>query len=226
MSLALNLYRTTVGKKVVMALTGFILIGFVVLHIWGNLHIFEGREAFNHYALFLREVGAPVFGREQVLWVVRIVLLISVVLHIAAAYQLTRIDLQGRPVRYARYQVTQANMASRTMRWGGVIILLFLIYHLLHFTFGTVHPRFVPGDVYNNVVIGFQNWLVSAFYIASMVAVGFHLYHGTWSMFQTLGFNRQKYNLMFRWIAALLSVAIVASAISVPLAVMAGFISL
>jgi succinate dehydrogenase / fumarate reductase cytochrome b subunit len=226
MAIAVNLYRSTVGKKVVMAITGLVLVGFVIVHMWGNLHIFEGREAFNHYGLFLREVGAPVFGSEQVLWLIRIVLLGSVVLHIVAAYQLTRIDIQSRPVRYARHNLTQANYPSRTMRWGGVIILFFIIYHILHYTLGTVHPRFVPGDVYNNVVIGFQNWLVSAFYIAAMIAVGMHLYHGTWSMFQTFGLNRQKYNLMFRWIAGIVAVGVVLAGIAVPLAVLAGIVTL
>lgn len=226
MTAALTLYRTSIGKKVVMALTGLILIGFVILHMWGNLHIFEGREKFNEYAVFLRTVGGPVLGNEQALWLVRIVLLGSVVLHILAAYQLTRIDLASRPVRYARHRTVQQTFSSRTMRWGGLIILFFVIYHILHFTLGTVHPNFHPGDVYSNVVIGFQNWLVSGFYIAAMVMLGLHLYHGTWSMFQTLGLNSAKYNRLFQGLAALIALAVAGGNILVPLVVLAGIVRL
>src|SRR3954470_10677963 len=121
MATAVGMYRSTIGKKVVMALTGVILFGFVVAHMLGNLKIFLGREHINEYGLFLRQVGAPVFGNEQLLWIARIVLLVSVVLHMVAAYQLVQINHQSRPVRYARPGVVQASYASRTMRWGGII---------------------------------------------------------------------------------------------------------
>jgi succinate dehydrogenase / fumarate reductase cytochrome b subunit len=226
MTAALTLYRSTIGKKVVMALSGLVLIGFVILHMWGNLHIFEGPEKFNEYAVFLRTVGAPLLGHEQALWLVRIVLLGSVVLHTVAAYQLTRLDLASRPVRYARHRTVQQTFSSRTMRWGGLIILLFVIYHILHFTLGTAHPNFRHGDVYSNVVVGFQNWLVSGFYIAAMVLLGLHLYHGTWSMFQTLGLNSAKSNRLWQAVAAVVALAVAGGNILVPLAVLAGFVRL
>ena len=229
MAAALTLYRSSIGKKVVMALTGFILVGFVVAHMIGNLKVFQGEEKLNAYAVFLREVGGPIFGHEQLLWIVRIVLLGSVVLHIVAAYQLAHMSLASRPVRYAYGRRRSPLMgvrgyASRTMRWGGVIILLFVIYHLLHFTFGTVHPEFVRENVYGNMVTGFQVWYVSAFYIAAMVALGLHMYHGVWSMFQTMGLNNPRVNSILRGLAMLTAAAVVIGNVSVPIAVLAGFL--
>jgi succinate dehydrogenase / fumarate reductase cytochrome b subunit len=222
---ALTFYRTSIGKKVVMALTGVILVGFVIVHMLGNLKVFQGPDKINEYGIFLREVGAPVLSHEQGLWLVRIVLLASVVLHIVAAYQLTRQDLASRPVRYARHGMVQATYASRTMRWGGVIILLFVIYHLLHFTTGTAHPSFRPGDVYHNLVAGFQVWYVSAFYIAAMVALGLHLYHGTWSMFQTLGLNNSRWNGLWKWVAIIVALAVAGGNILLPVAVLTGLVA-
>ena len=155
------------------------------------------------------------FGNEQLLWIARIVLLVSVVLHMVAAYQLVQINHQSRPVRYARPGVVQASYASRTMRWGGIIIFLFIIYHLLHFTTGTVHPNFVPGDVYHNLVTGFQVWYVSLFYILAMVALGFHMYHGVWSMFQTLGLNSSRYTRGLRWFATIAAAVVAIGNISI-----------
>ena len=224
MAAVLGLYRSSIGKKVVMALTGLILTGFVVAHMVGNLKAFQGPEKLNAYGVFLREVGGPVFGHEQLLWIVRLVLLASVVLHIVAAVQLTRGELAARPVRYAYHKKLQATYASRTMRWGGVIIFLFVIYHVLHFTVGAAHPSFRPGDVYHNLVAGFQVWYVSAFYIAAMIAVGLHLYHGVWSMFQTLGLNNRTYNRLLRGLSGVVAAAVAVGNISIPVAVLAGWI--
>jgi len=220
---AVTLYRSTIGKKVVMALSGLILVGFVVAHMAGNLKIFQGAEKINAYGVFLREVGDPILGHEQALWIARLVLLAAVGLHIVAAYQLTRLDQASRPVAYARKK-RQTSYASRTLRWGGVIILLFIIYHLLHFTTGQAHPDFREGDVYHNVVVGFQYWYVSAFYIAAMIALGFHLYHGVWSMFQTLGLNSVRYNSLLRGVAVVTALAVVLGNISIPIAVLAGWL--
>ncbi len=229
MAAAVALYRSSVGKKVVMALTGFILIGFVVAHMIGNLEIFRGEEHLNAYALFLREVGAPIFARGQVLWILRIVLLVSVVLHMVAAYQLTHMSQASRPVRYAHRRVLHGatgvpSYAARTMRWGGIIIFFFVIYHLLHFTTGTVHPGFNHENVYRNVVSGFQVWYVSAFYIVAMVALGLHLDHGIWSMFQTLGLNNRRVNSIIRGFAMFSAAAVVLGNISIPIAVLTGFL--
>jgi succinate dehydrogenase / fumarate reductase cytochrome b subunit len=224
---ALALYQSTIGKKVVMAVTGMILVGFVIVHMLGNLKVFAGPEQFNAYAGFLRDVGSPIFGHEQGLWLARIVLLGSAALHMVAAYQLTRTSWAGRPVAYARKETTRATYASRTMRWGGVILLLFVAYHILHFTVGAV--GYAPGqfretDVYGNVVRGFRVWYVSAFYIAAMAVLGLHLYHGVWSMFQTLGLNGAATDRFFRRLATVVSVGVVAGNISVPAAVLAGLV--
>lgn len=233
MAAALSLYRTTIGKKVVMAVTGMILVGFVVVHMVGNLKIYLGPEALNTYAGFLREVGEPLFPRETLLWVVRLVLLASVGLHILAAAQLTALDKASRPQRYAVKKVT-TSYASRTMRWGGVIIVLFIIYHLLHFTLGRVGYApgvYQPGDpnsgfqTYANVVHGFQSWPVSLFYILAMGALALHLYHGTWSMFQTLGLNSSKWNGVWRGVAIAVAVAVFVGNVSIPIAVLAGVLT-
>src|SRR6185436_5995286 len=189
-----RLYQSSIGKKVVMALTGLIGIGFVIVHMIGNIKVFLGEAAFNDYAAFLRTFGEPVLPYSTVLWIMRLVLLAAVGLHILAAYQLTRMDAQGRPVAYARKKDIQATFASRTMRFGGVLILLFLIYHILHMTLGVVHPDFQPGNAYHNFVYAFQVWWVTLFYVAAMLALGLHVYHGFWSLFQTLGWNNAVYN--------------------------------
>ncbi len=225
MAPALALYRSTIGKKVAMALTGLILVGFVVAHMLGNLKIFTGAEHLNVYGEFLRTVGEPLFPYSTLLWIARIVLLVSVVVHIVAATQLTMLDRASRPQRYVFHKKQQATYASLTMRWGGVIILLFVIYHILHFTTGTAHQNFIEGDVYHNVVSGFQVWYVSAVYIAAMVALGFHLYHGVWSMFQTLGLNSSKWNGLLRGLSVLTALIVAGGNILIPVAVLAGLVS-
>lgn len=234
MATALTLYRTTIGKKVVMAITGLILVGFVVVHMVGNLKIYLGADALNAYAGFLREVGEPALPRETLLWIARIVLLGSVVLHITAATQLTIKDRASRPQRYAVKKVTTAapmSYAARTMRWGGVIVLLFIIYHILHFTLGVVGyapGTFQPEDpnngfqTYANVIRGFQVWPVALFYIVAMAAVCLHLYHGTWSMFQTLGLNSNRWNGLWRGLAIVIALAVFVGNVSIPISVMTG----
>ncbi len=225
MAPALALYRSTIGKKVAMALTGLILVGFVVAHMLGNLKIFTGSQHLNEYGEFLRTVGEPLFPYSVLLWIARIVLLGSVVVHIVAATQLTMLDRASRPERYVFHKKQQATYASLTMRWGGLIILLFVIYHILHFTTGAAHGNFIEGDVYHNVVSGFQVWYVSAVYIAAMVALGFHLYHGVWSMFQTLGLNSSKWNGLLRGLSVLTALVVAGGNILIPVAVLAGFLS-
>jgi len=229
---ALTLYRSSIGKKAIMAVTGLIGIGFLVLHMYGNLKIFEGPEYFNEYAAGLRSIGAPIFGHEHLLWLVRLALLAAVGLHVLAAYQLTRMDWSGRPVRYNYKRHVQATYASRTMRWGGVILFLFIIYHLLHFTFGAVGyapGQYLPEDAsgfhtYDNVINGFRVWPVTIFYILAMLALGLHLYHGFWSMLQTLGLNNDRANRLLRLLAAAVAIVLVVGFISVPIAVLVGFI--
>ena len=210
-------FRSSIGKKVVMAASGAVLFGFVVAHMAGNLQVYLGRTAINTYALSLRHVPA-------LLWAARLGLLAAVTAHVASAYSLTRISQEARPVGYRAREVRESTYASRTMRWSGVILLLFIVYHLMHFTFGNVHPSFVPGDVFHNVVTGFRSLAVSGFYIAAMVALGLHLYHGVWSMMQTVGLSHPRYDHLRHAFATLVAVLVVAGNISFPLAVLTGLL--
>jgi succinate dehydrogenase cytochrome b subunit len=219
-----DLYRSAVGKKAVMAATGIILFGFVLGHLLGNLKLYLGPEALNSYSRFLRTAGEPVLPANVLLWAVRLVLIAAAVLHVWAAWQLSRASRAARPDAYVAGTRIHTTYASRTMRWGGVIILLFVIYHLLHLTWGTVHPVFVPGDVYHNVVTGFQVWWVSLFYIAAQVALGFHLYHGLWSMFQSLGWSHPRFNLWRNGFAHAFAWLITLGNISFPVAVLSGLV--
>lgn len=221
----LELYRSSVGKKIVMALTGAVLVLFVVGHMAGNLKAFQGAAAFNHYAEGLREVGKPFLPRTGALWIVRGVLLASVALHIMAAVQLARSSRAARSVDYRKEESLAFSYASLTMRWGGVVIFLFVVYHLLHLTFGTAHADFVPGDAYHNLVVGFRNPLVSGAYIVAMGALALHLYHGVWSSFQTLGLNHPKYNRFRRPLAAAVATLVFVGFVAVPVAILAGVIS-
>src|SRR5829696_1848859 len=231
---ALTLYRSSIGKKAIMAVSGLIGIGFLVLHMYGNLKIFEGPEYFNTYAAGLRELGAPVFGHTHLLWIARLVLLAAVILHVMMAYQLTRQDLNGRPrqIRYAVKKDVQATYASRTMRWGGVILLLFIVYHILNLTFGVV--GYAPGGyqsedaagfhAYTNVINAFSNPFATIFYVIAMLALGLHLYHGFWSMFQTLGLNNYRTDRIIRLGAGAVALVLTLGFIAVPLAVLFGVV--
>jgi succinate dehydrogenase / fumarate reductase, cytochrome b subunit len=219
------LYHSSVGKKFVMALSGVILVGFVIVHMLGNLKVYQGPEAFNHYAEGLRSMGDPFFSRGQLLWLARLILLAAVTAHIISATQLVLESRAARPVTYKNFDSLAFSYASRTMVWGGIIILLFVVYHLMHFTFGNVHPEFVSGDVYRNFVVGFRQWPISVAYIAAMIPLGFHLYHGVWSMFQTVGANNPKYNRYRRPLAAAVALVVVLGNISFPIAVLTGFLT-
>jgi len=216
---SLRFWQTTVGKKAIMAVTGFALFGFVVGHLLGNLQIFEPPEKINHYAAFLRSV-------PNLLWTARITLLISVILHIWSSWQLWLLQRAARPIGYVKKANIHSTYASRTMQWSGPIILAFVIFHLLHLTFGTVHPGgpFDQHNVYNNVVTGFQVWPVSLFYIIAMIMLCYHLYHGLWSMFQSLGFSHPVYTPWLQRFAKLFAIMIAAGNISIPVAVLVGFI--
>lgn len=224
---AMTLYRSSIGKKAVMAVTGFIWVGFVIVHMIGNLKMYFGPEDYNTYGEFLREVGYPLFPHTALLWIFRIVLIGAIFFHILAATQLTMMNQSSRPSGYGQTDRVQPLYvyASRTMRWGGVIILLFIIYHILHFTTGTLHGDFIYGDVYHNVVTGFRVWWVSAVYILAMVALGLHLLHGVWSMFQTLGWNSSRYTRFLRGLALVVTAVVVLGNISFPLAVLAGIVA-
>jgi succinate dehydrogenase / fumarate reductase cytochrome b subunit len=212
-------FTSTLGRKVVMALSGIVLFGFVIGHLAGNLLLYVGPEALNAYAEGLRRLGAG-------LWAARAGLLAAVGLHIWAAVSLTRSNLKARPKSYAKRKDLAANYASRTMVWSGPLLALFIVYHLLHFTFGNAHGSFREGDVYHNVVTGFQQPLVSGFYILAMLALGLHLYHGVYSMLQSVGVNHPSLNRWRRTAATVFAAVIVVGNISFPLAVMAGLVRL
>lgn len=225
-SAVVALWSTSIGKKAVMAVTGVILVGFVIVHMIGNLKIYTGEEHFNAYAMFLRDMGAPLLLHEQALWMFRIVLLASVALHMWAALRLTQQSWAARPVAYGEKQPVAVTYAARTMRWGGVIVALFVLYHLLHFTGGVVGygpGQFKPLSVYRNVVVGFSVWYVALFYVVAQLALALHLYHGVWSLFQTLGMNARA-NGCYRGLATLVAVVVAVGNISIPVAVLAGIV--
>lgn len=212
-----RLYASSLGKKYLMAVTGIVLFAFVVGHLLGNLQIYLGAQRLNHYAALLR--GAP-----ALVWAVRAVLAFSVAVHIVAAVQLFLANRRGRPVKYARRSWVAADYAARTMVWSGPIIALFVGYHLLHFTTGTLHSSFVAEDVYHNVVAGFRVVPVALFYVAANLLLGYHLFHGLWSLFQSLGVSHPAYDGARKAIAAAVAVAIAAGNVSIPVAVLAGLV--
>src|SRR4051812_23444104 len=218
MTRVLDLWRTTVGKKIVMAVTGVILIAFLVGHVAGNLLVFRGAQPLDAYSAFLkRELFA--------LWAVRAILLASVVLHIVAATQLTILDRAAKRQRYARVEPQAATLASRTMRVGGVVIALFIVFHLLHLTSGAIRPAaFAEGRVYDNLIGGFRVWWVTAIYLVSMIALGLHLFHGGWSFLRTLGLSRPSGTPRHRPVAAAFAIAIWAGFTSIPVAIFFGLV--
>ena len=221
------LWSSVIGKKVVMAVTGAVLVLFVIGHMAGNLKIFSGPEEINAYSRFLRGVGWPEFGYGELLWAVRAVLLLCVVLHVIAATQLTILNRQARPVGYSERKNVETSWSAVTMRWGGVLLAAFIVFHLFHFTGGLV--GFQPGQfehlmVYQNVVAGFQVWPISVSYIIAMGALGLHLDHGIWSALQTLGWVTQGNTKSLRTVSRILAFIIFAGFISVPVSVMAGWV--
>jgi succinate dehydrogenase / fumarate reductase cytochrome b subunit len=220
-------WTTAVGKKVVMAVTGAIMVAFVLAHMLGNLKIFAGPDEINAYSQALRTVGQPELGYGDALWIVRIVLLTAVTLHIVAAVQLTRLSWSARPVTYQHQKSVETTWAAKTMRWGGLILALFIVFHILHFTVGAV--GFAPGQyrdlhVYQNVVAGFSVWPVAVFYIIAMAALCLHLDHGIWSFLQTFGWSTSRNVTTLRAISRIIAIVIFAGFVSVPLGVMSGLV--
>jgi succinate dehydrogenase / fumarate reductase cytochrome b subunit len=218
---------SSVALKILMAATGILLALFLFAHMAGNVKIFVGPAAFDHYAHWLRTIGSPLLPDQWYLWIQRSVLTVAVLGHIAAATMLARRARRARPVRYAHRPKVQGGYAARTMRWGGVIILLFVIYHVLDLTTGTVNPVADPRHPYANVVADFapHRWYVTALYAVSVVAVGVHLRHGIFSAARTLGQRTARGERIARRVALLLSVVLVAGYLSVPIAVITGLVS-
>lgn len=218
---AMRFYATTIGKKVVMAVTGFVVVGWLVLHMLGHVAAFTGRAAYNEYAAFLAE-------RPPLLWGQRLVLAAALIAHITAAFQLWGRNSEARPRSYARRKDLATNFAALTMRYGGLLLFAFIIFHVLTLTVGKTEIlgyEFVPGDVYNNMVIGFQNPVIVGFYLVAMGALGMHLFHGIWSLTQTLGLDHPKYNGLRQLIASGLTLVIVLGFISVPISVLTGVLA-
>src|SRR6185369_1475095 len=214
---AARFYESTIGKKAIMAVTGLVLFGFLIAHMLGNFQIFLGREVMNHYA-------ATLHGNPALLWSVRTILLVSVVLHIWASIQLSMIKKEARPVAYVKRANIVSSWASRSMMLSGPIIAVFVVFHLLHLTTGTIHPNFVELHAYENLVNGFMVVPFSIVYIVVMILIGFHLNHGIWSMFQSLGFSHPRYTPMIKKFAAVFSWILIAGFISVPVAVLTGLV--
>ena len=219
------MYRSSVGKKVLMAVTGFIWFGFLVGHMVGNLKAFLGAEHFDEYAHFLRIMGEPLLPRMGFLWVFRAFVLVAFVLHVILAWQTSRTSWDARATKYHKQENLSFSGSSRFMRWGGVFILVFVVYHILHMTTGTVHPSFVEGAAYANLVEGLSNPLVAGFYVLAMIAICVHLYHGLWSMLQTVGAAHPKYREFRRPAAVLLALVVSLGFITIPVSVLAGVLA-
>jgi succinate dehydrogenase / fumarate reductase, cytochrome b subunit len=226
-------YRSTIGKKVIMALSGLAMILFLVGHMAGNLKIFAGINQetgdykLDEYAQFLRDFGSPMFGHGGFLWVARLGLLLAVGIHVLMAVQLSRMNKMARADAYERRSYRASTFPARSMLAGGVIITLFIIYHILHFTVGLpVLGEFREGEVYQNVVLGFQSWHNVAIYTVALSAICLHLYHGAWSLFQTLGWDSPSLNPVLRKGAQVLSVILLLGFLVVPFAIACGVVTL
>ena len=203
---------------------GAIFVVFVIVHMFGNLKVYLGPEAFNHYAEGLRAFGAPFLGYEWFLWVFRVGLLAFLLIHTVAAWQTSRQSWAARGQKYKKREKLVFHYASRTMRWGGVALLLFVVYHILHLTSGTLHPDFIPGDAYHNFVTGFRSLPVVAVYAVAMIALGLHLYHGIWSAFQTMGLDGPRIKRWREPVALGVALVVVLVNLSFPVAVFTGIL--
>jgi succinate dehydrogenase / fumarate reductase cytochrome b subunit len=214
---ALTFYGSTIGKKVAMAVSGLVVVGWLVLHMLGNVTIFAGREAVNKYAAILAD-------NPPLLWGQRFVVLAALGTHIHAALSLLAHNANARPVAYNRRKDLATNYAALTMKYGGFTLLAYVLYHLAHLTLGVTGAPFVKGDVYNNLVLGFQNPAIAGFYVLAQCALAMHLFHGIWSLTQTLGVEHPKYNGLRKQAALVLTGVIVCGFLSIPLAVQAGLL--
>jgi succinate dehydrogenase / fumarate reductase, cytochrome b subunit len=218
-------YRTAMGKKYVMALSGLIGLGFIVVHAVGNLHVYEGAAKFSEYGEALRDLGEPLVPRTLLLWIGRLGLLGALVIHVHAAYSLTWQNRKKRPVKYqsARNYIA-ADYASRTMIYTGTVILAFIVFHLADLTWGSTSDEWVRGAITSNLVNSLSRWYIAAFYIVAVLALGMHIYHGTWSLFQTLGINRKRFNPWRRYAAIGITVLVVGINLTFPLGTLFGVI--
>ena len=213
----LEFYRSTIGKKVIMAITGLIGVGFVIGHMLGHLQVFQSADRYNAYAHFLQSLG-------ELLWLVRLVLVGAVILHVTMAVQLTRRAGTARPVAYEKRAPQVSTLASRTMRWGGFLLLAFIVFHVLHFTTLSIFPEYERMTVYNRLIVAFRQPAIFVFYVLSTLALGLHLYHGAWSSMRTLGLTRARANPLQRKIPAAIAAVVTLGFLAVPIAIAAGLI--
>lgn len=218
-----TLWRSTVGKKAAMAVSGVVMLTYLVFHMLGNLKIFFGPDDINGYAAWLRTIGEPFLRYGWFLWIARTALTAAVVVHGVAAYQLSRRDLAARPQQYA-HRRQRATYATRTMRWGGVILALFIVWHILDLTTLTVNPRAEAGHPYQNIVASFSTWYGGGVYCVAMLALGLHVRHGFWSAAQTLGVNNPRRDRVLKLCANALALLLTVGFLSVPVAVMTGVV--
>jgi len=233
------LYGSSVGKKILMAFTGFVWFGFLLGHMAGNLKAFQGAEAFNEYAHHLRVFGEPILPRTGFLWGFRLLMLAAFAVHAWLSWETSRQSWDARKAKYRKQENLNFDFASSFMRWGGVFILVFVVFHILHMTTGTWHtgPEFSRGgvvtpwtpegevDAFANLVTGLQNPLVAGFYGLAMIAICLHLYHGVWSMFQTLGAAHPKYASLRRPFAVIVALVVFLGFVSIPVSILAGIVS-
>ena len=218
--------RSTIALKMLMAVSGLAFVGFVLSHMYGNLKAFAGHDAFNEYAEHLREIGEPLLPHAGLLWILRIGLIVALVVHVYCAVTLWRRAASARTVKYVVKKNNHSTISSRWMRWGGVTLLLFLVWHLLNFTIGKINPTGGPSDdPYNLLVDSFQTWWLTVLYLVAMVALAMHLHHGVWSSAQTLGLtNNAKARRNAKVLGAILAVVIAGGFSLVPIFVLAGVI--
>lgn len=228
-----SFYESALGKKAVMAVSGIIFWGFVLGHMLGNLKVFAGAESYNGYAEWLRDIGYPAVPHGGLLWVARGVLLLALVFHVHAAVALTRMNQKARPKGYTLRRTQQADWAVRTMRWSGVALFAFIVFHILHFTTGHAHHDFqapvetaegVRHFAFENLTSGLNYGGMAVLYLVAMVFLGMHLYHGLWSLFQSLGWNHPRFNPWRRAFAVTFAVVISLGFMLVPLSVLAGWV--
>lgn len=216
--------RSTVAMKTTMAVSGLVMVAWLILHMVGNLKIFQGAQDFDAYSAWLREVGYPALPHEGLLWILRVGLLVAVIAHIYAATVLTVRDRKARPVRYQHVKRVQRSYASYTLRYGGVVIALFVVYHLLHLTLNVIHPGGASDSPYERVVNGFEIWWVTLLYIVAVAAVSLHMRHGIWSAIATLGMNNARRQHVISRTATAIATVMFVGFITPPLAVLIGVV--
>ncbi len=220
-----SLYRSSVGKKILMAFTGFLWFGFLIGHMAGNLKAFQGAETFDEYAHHLRVFGEPILPDMGFLWAFRTLMLAAFVVHAWLAWETSRQSWDARKTKYRKQKNLNFDFASGLMRWGGVLIFVFLVFHILHMTTGQAHAQFVEGAAYQNLVLGLGSPWIAGFYVLAMLAICMHLYHGVWSAFQTLGADHPKYERLRRPLAVAVALVVFLGFISIPVSVLTGIVT-